>query len=336
MDKVLVTGGAGYIGSHTVRRLQKRGYDVVVYDNLSKGHEWAVKDAPLIVGDISDGDKVCTTIAEYGIDAVIHFAAYSLVGESMVNPRIYYENNVCGTLSLLNAMMDCGVKKMVFSSTAAVYGEPNKVPIDEDSPLKPTNVYGRTKLTIENMLKDYDMAYGLKYVALRYFNAAGADDAADIGEDHDPETHLIPLVLKAAKGERDGIKVFGTDYDTHDGTCIRDYIHVNDLADAHILALEYLQQGQSDVFNLGNGKGFSVKEIVDAARRVTGKDIKAVEAERRAGDPAVLIASSDKIKSKLGWRPQYTDVGRIISTAWEWEKKLCRERPLKNIRELEK
>jgi UDP-glucose 4-epimerase len=183
-------------------------------------------------------------------------------------------------------------------------------------------VYGRTKLTIENMLKDYDMAYGLKYVALRYFNAAGADDVADIGEKHDPETHLIPLVLKAAKGERDGIKVFGTDYDTHDGTCIRDYIHINDLADVHILALEYLQQGQSDVFNLGNGKGFSVKEIVDAARCVTGKDIKAVEAERRAGDPAVLIASSDKIKSRLGWRPQYTDIGRIISTAWEWEKKL--------------
>lgn len=318
---ILVTGGAGYIGSHTVRRLIKKGYDVVVYDNLTKGHEWAVKDSKLVVGDISDHDRVCNVIKEYGVDSVIHFAAYSLVGESMEDPQMYYINNVGGTMSLLKAMMDCGVKKIVFSSTAAVYGEPEEVPIKEESRLNPTNVYGRTKLIIENILKDYDMAYGLKYVSLRYFNAAGADDAGDIGEDHYPETHLIPLVLKTAKGERKDIKIYGTDYSTPDGTCIRDYIHVNDLADAHILALEYLRENRSNVFNLGNGSGFSVKEVIDTAEKVTSRNIKRIETERRPGDPAVLIADSEKIKKVLGWKPQYTELDKIIETAWRWEMK---------------
>ncbi|MDI6602223.1 MAG: UDP-glucose 4-epimerase GalE [Thermoanaerobacteraceae bacterium] len=318
---ILVTGGAGYIGSHTVRRLIKKGYDVVVYDNLTKGHEWAVKDSKLVVGDISDHDRVCNVIKKYGVDSVIHFAAYSLVGESMEDPQMYYINNVGGTMSLLKAMMDCGVKKIVFSSTAAVYGEPEEVPIKEESRLNPTNVYGRTKLIIENILKDYDMAYGLKYVSLRYFNAAGADDAGDIGEDHYPETHLIPLVLKTAKGERKDIKIYGTDYSTPDGTCIRDYIHVNDLADAHILALEYLRENRSNVFNLGNGSGFSVKEVIDTAEKVTSRNIKRIETERRPGDPVVLIADSEKIKKVLGWKPQYTELDKIIETAWRWEMK---------------
>lgn len=316
---ILVTGGAGYIGSHTVRRLKRKGYDVVVYDNLSKGHRWAVKDTELVVGDILDYAKVCEVIKKYGIDSVIHFAAFSLVGESMQDPQMYYVNNVSGTISLLRAMINCGVKKIVFSSTAAVYGEPKEVPIREDSPLNPTNVYGRTKLMIESMLKDCEMAYGLKHVILRYFNAAGADDKGDIGEDHSPETHLIPLVLKAAKGEREDIKIFGTDYNTPDGTCIRDYIHVNDLADAHILALESLKEGRSDIYNLGNGNGFSVKEVIEMAEKVTGKSIKKTEDDRRAGDPAVLIASSEKIKRELGWRPVYTDLEAIIQTAWNWE-----------------
>ncbi|SHF45380.1 UDP-glucose 4-epimerase [Caldanaerobius fijiensis DSM 17918] len=316
---ILVTGGAGYIGSHTVRRLRKKGYDVVVYDNLSKGHRWAVKDAELVVGDILDYARVCEVIKKYGIDSVIHFAAHSLVGESMQDPQMYYVNNVSGTISLLRAMINCGIKKIVFSSTAAVYGEPEEVPIKEDSRLNPTNVYGRTKLMIENILRDYDMAYGLKYVALRYFNAAGADDKGDIGEDHTPETHLIPLVLKAAKGEREDIKIFGTDYNTPDGTCIRDYIHVNDLADAHVLALESLREGRSNVYNLGNGSGFSVKQVIEVAEKVTGKSIKKVESDRRPGDPAVLIASSEKIRRELGWKPVYTDLEKIIQTAWNWE-----------------
>lgn len=316
---ILVTGGAGYIGSHTVRRLRGKGYDVVVYDNLSKGHRWAVKDAELVVGDILDYAKVCEVIKKYGIDSVIHFAAFSLVGESMQDPQMYYVNNVSGTISLLRAMINCGVKKIVFSSTAAVYGEPKEVPIEEDSPLNPTNVYGRTKLMIESILKDYEMAYGLKCVILRYFNAAGADDKGDIGEDHSPETHLIPLVLKAAKGERENIRVFGSNYNTPDGTCIRDYIHVNDLADAHILALESLREGRSNIYNLGNGNGFSVKEVIKAAEKVTGKSIKQVDDDRRAGDPAVLIASSEKIKRELGWSPVYTDLEAIIQTAWDWE-----------------
>lgn len=316
---ILVTGGAGYIGSHTVRRLRKKGYDVVVYDNLSKGHRWAVKDAELVVGDILDYARVCEVIKKYGIDSVIHFAAYSLVGESMQDPQMYYVNNVSGTISLLRAMINCGVKKIVFSSTAAVYGEPEEVPIKEDSRLNPTNVYGRTKLMIESILRDYDMAYGLKYVALRYFNAAGADDKGDIGEDHTPETHLIPLVLKAAKGEREDIKIFGTDYNTPDGTCVRDYIHVNDLADAHVLALESLKEGRSNVYNLGNGNGFSVKQVIEVAEKVTGKSINKVESDRRPGDPAVLIASSEKIRKELGWRPVYTDLEKIIQTAWDWE-----------------
>lgn len=316
---VLVTGGAGYIGSHTSRMLNKSGENVVVYDNLVKGHIEAIKGLTFVKGDIFDTELLKETIRKYSIDSVVHFAAYSLVGESMTEPRMYYYNNVAGTMNLLNAMMDEGVKRLVFSSTAAVYGEPDKVPITEDLPKNPTNVYGRTKLIMENVMSDYSRSYGLKYAALRYFNACGADDPGDIGEDHNPESHLIPLVLAACLGKRDSIKIFGDDYNTPDGTCVRDYIHVNDLADAHIRALRGLEAGNdSDVFNLGSGNGFSVKEIVDAAEKVTGINIKREMVERRQGDPAVLIASSDKIKKTLGWDPKYTDINKIIETAWKW------------------
>lgn len=319
--KVLVTGGAGYIGSHTVRGLTMKGDEVVVYDNLVKGHRGAVKSGVFVKGDIFDSELLKATIEKYNIDAVVHFAAYSIVPESMVNPSMYYHNNVKGTLNLLDVMMECGVKKLVFSSTAAVYGEPEAVPITEELTKNPTNVYGKTKLIMENAMEDYSRAYGLKYIALRYFNACGADIAGDIGEDHNPESHLVPLVLNTALGKRESIKIFGDDYKTPDGTCVRDYIHVNDLASAHILALESLNRGaESDVFNLGNGNGFSVKEIIDAAERATGFNIKREIAQRRAGDPAILIASSDKIKKKLGWKPEFLDITKIIETAWRWHK----------------
>ncbi|MDD4835073.1 MAG: UDP-glucose 4-epimerase GalE, partial [Lutispora sp.] len=263
---ILITGGAGYIGSHTVKALKKKGYFTVVYDNLSTGHEYAAKGDVFIWGDIFDSNLLKSTIKKYSIDSVIHFAAYSLVGESMTNPKKYYTNNVQGTLNLLNTMLENNVDKIVFSSTAAVYGEPENIPITEDCPKDPTNVYGKTKLIIENMLEDYSKAYALKYIALRYFNACGADPQGDIGEDHNPETHLIPLVLQTCADKRESIKIFGQDYPTKDGTCIRDYIHVNDLASAHVLALEALQKGhKSEVYNLGNGNGFSVSEIIDTA-----------------------------------------------------------------------
>jgi UDP-glucose 4-epimerase len=297
------------------------GKQVIVYDNLVKGHRGAVKSGEFVLGDIFDSELLKDTIKKYNVDAVIHFAAFSLVGESMLQPSMYYHNNVKGTLNLLDVMMDCNVKKLVFSSTAAVYGEPETVPITEDISKKPTNVYGKTKLIMENAMEDYSNAYDLKYTALRYFNACGADIMGDIGEDHRPEAHLIPLVLEAALGKRECIKIFGEDYETMDGTCIRDYIHVNDLASAHILALEALYEGAaSDVYNLGNGKGFSVKEIINAAEKVTGLKIKKEISPRRAGDPAILIASSDKIKSKLNWKPQFLDVSNIIETAWNWHK----------------
>lgn len=318
---VLVTGGAGYIGSHTVRRLNKMGKNVVVYDNLVKGHKGAVKAGEFVKGDIFDSELLKATIKKYNIESVVHFAAYSLVGESMEKPSMYYHNNVKGTLNLLDVMMECNIKKLVFSSTAAVYGEPESVPITENISKNPTNVYGKTKLIMENAMEDYSNAYGLKYIALRYFNACGADIAGDIGEDHNPESHLVPLVLEAALGKRESIKIFGDDYKTIDGTCIRDYIHVNDLASAHILALESLYDGAaSDVFNLGNGNGFSVKEIINAAELATGLNIKREITTRRAGDPAILIASSDKIKSKLGWKPEFLDIKKIIETAWQWHK----------------
>lgn len=317
----LVTGGAGYIGSHTVKALKKKGYFTVVYDNLSTGHEYAAKGDAFVKGDIFDSDLLSNIIKKYNIDSIIHFAAYSIVGESMENPKKYYINNVEGTLNLLNTMLDNNINNIVFSSTAAVYGEPKIIPITEDCPKNPTNVYGKTKLIIENILEDYSKAYGLKYIALRYFNACGADPIGDIGEDHNPETHLIPLVLQTCAGKRKSIKIFGQDYPTKDGTCIRDYIHVNDLANAHILAIQSLSNGhKSDVYNLGNGNGFSVKEIIDTAEKVTRIKINKEIADRRSGDPAILIASSDKIKKDLGWKPKYTDVNEIIQTAWNWHK----------------
>ena len=317
---VLVTGGAGYIGSHAVRRLAQRGYRVVVYDNLSKGHRWAVpQSVPLIVGDIADTAHVAVAIRQYDVTAVMHFAAFSLVGESMAEPRSYYVNNVAGTLHLLDAMRVTGVDRMVFSSSAAVYGEPASVPIREDSTLVPTSVYGRTKMMIEGILHDYASAYGLRSVSLRYFNAAGADPDGGIGEDHDPETHLIPLVLQAAAGRRASVSVFGTDYPTADGTCVRDYIHVNDLADAHVLALESLEHCKEAVYNLGSGQGFSVRQIIETAERVVGHDIPLIEEARRPGDPAVLVAGSDRARAELGWAPQMTDLETIIRTAWSWE-----------------
>ncbi len=319
---ILVTGGAGYIGSHTVLALAAAGFTPVVFDNLSTGHEQAVpKDVTLVRGDIHDIDFVAETLRRYDIAGVIHFAASSLVGESMENPAKYYENNVEGTLHLLLGLQKAGVSKIVFSSTAAVYGEPEKTPIEEDFPHNPTNVYGRTKLVIEHMLSDFSAAYGLRYVALRYFNAAGAAEGGAIGEDHNPETHLIPLILKAAQGVRDHVAVYGTDYPTKDGTCIRDYIHVTDLAAAHVLAMRYLLDGgESDVFNLGSENGFSVREMIETAKAVTGVDFKVTEEARRAGDPAVLIASSAKCKKILGWHPTHSSTKEIFASAWAWHK----------------
>jgi UDP-glucose 4-epimerase len=317
---VLVTGGAGYIGSHTVRRLVQNGYQVAVFDNLSKGHRWAVpQDVPLIVGDIVDTAHVAMTIRQFRVTSIVHFAAFSLVGESMIEPRTYYTNNVIGTLHLLDAMRATGVDRIVFSSSAAVYGEPASVPIGEDSALVPTNVYGRTKVVIEGILHDYVVAYGLRSVSLRYFNAAGADPNGGIGEDHDPETHLIPLVLQAAAGRRSSVSVFGSDYPTADGTCVRDYVHVNDLADAHVLALESLERQTEATYNLGNGEGFSVRQIIETAQRVVGHDIPILEAGRRAGDPAVLVAGNLRACRELGWTPQLADLESIVRTAWNWE-----------------
>ncbi len=319
---ILVTGGAGYIGSHTVLALAAAGFTPVVFDNLSTGHEQAVpKGVTLVRGDIHDIDFVTETLRRYDIAGVIHFAASSLVGESMENPAKYYENNVEGTLHLLLGLQKAGVSKIVFSSTAAVYGEPKKTPIEEDFPHNPTNVYGRTKLVIEHMLSDFSAAYGLRYVALRYFNAAGAAEGGAIGEDHTPETHLIPLILKAAQGMRDHVAVYGTDYPTKDGTCIRDYIHVTDLAAAHVLAMRYLLDGgESDIFNLGSENGFSVREMIETAKAVTGVDFKVTEEARRAGDPAVLIASSTKCKKILGWHPIHSSTKEIFASAWAWHK----------------
>lgn len=319
---ILVTGGAGYIGSHVVEELKKSGFTPIVYDNLSTGHAAAVpEDVQLVEGDIHDVAFARHIMEQFSIDAVMHFATSSLVGESMENPAKYYFNNVEGTLHLLEAMRGAGIDRMVFSSTAAVYGEPEQVPICEDSKLSPTNVYGRSNLMIENMLTDYDMAYEMKYVALRYFNAAGASLSGNIGEDHNPESHLIPLVLKTAQGVRRQVAMFGTDYPTADGTCVRDYIHVCDLAKAHVLALQHLLKGgASRVYNLGSENGFSVRQIIDSAKKITGVDFTVVEEARRAGDPAVLIASSAKIREELGWKPEHSSVEEVIATAWQWHK----------------
>ncbi|WP_088548850.1 UDP-glucose 4-epimerase GalE [Paenibacillus aquistagni] len=316
---VLVTGGAGYIGSHTAAELIARGEEVVIVDSLETGHRGAVLGGTLEIGDIRDQEFLSTVFAKHSIDAVIHFAAYSLVGESMTNPGKYYDNNVHGTLVLLEAMQAHGVKHIVFSSTAATYGEPERTPIVESDRTNPTNVYGETKLAMEKMMGWFDQSYQLRYVALRYFNAAGAHDNGLIGEDHRPESHLVPLVLQTALGKREEIAVFGSDYDTKDGTCVRDYIHVSDLADAHVLALQYLRQGgASDVFNLGNGTGFSVLEVIKTAEAVVGKPIRTVMKERRAGDPAILIASADKAKQVLGWQPKRDQLTQIMESAWRW------------------
>lgn len=319
MKTILVAGGAGYIGSHMVALLVKRGYEVVVADNLRTGHWQSVKGARrLYVGDLRDAAFLNRVFGENHIDGVINFAAFSLVGESVTDPLKYYENNVEGAVSLLSAMRAHGVDKIVFSSTAATYGEPEKQPIEESDRTEPTNPYGATKLAIENMLKWCDRAYGIHYVALRYFNAAGSDTEASIGEDHDPESHLIPLVMKTALGQRDHIGIYGEDYPTPDGTCVRDYIHVKDLAQAHLLALEYLARGgESDVFNLGSGNGYSVRQIIETARRITGREIRATAEPRRSGDPSVLIASNKKAAERLGWHPAL-GLDQIVSDAWAW------------------
>ncbi|PZE20123.1 UDP-glucose 4-epimerase GalE [Paenibacillus xerothermodurans] len=316
---ILVTGGAGYIGSHTVAALLERNEEVIVVDNLQQGHREAVLGGKLYEADLRDAEQMDKVFRENEIDAVIHFAANSLVGESMQNPAKYYHNNVYGTLCLLEKMNQYGVTKIVFSSTAATYGEPEQVPIMEDDRTRPTNAYGETKLAMENMIRWFDTAYGIKYVSLRYFNAAGAHHSGRIGEDHTPETHLIPLILQVALGQRSHISLFGDDYPTPDGTCSRDYIHVTDLADAHILAVHRLRQGgDSCVCNLGNGQGFSVKEVIEIARKVTGHPIPAVVEARRAGDPAALVASSARARAELGWNPQYGSLERMIETAWAW------------------
>jgi UDP-glucose 4-epimerase len=318
---ILVTGGAGYIGSHTAAELLAANEDVVVLDNLEKGHRGAVKGGKFCKGDLRDAEFLDGVFKENHIDEVIHFAAYSLVGESVTEPLKYYNNNMVSTLRLLDKMKEYGVKRLVFSSTAATYGEPENIPILETDRTFPTNPYGETKLSVEKVLKWADNAYGIKYVSLRYFNAAGAHISGTLGEDHKPESHLIPIVLQAALGKRDAIQIFGDDYDTPDGSCVRDYIHVTDLAMAHILALKSLRNGgDSRIYNLGNGKGFSVKEVVSLARKVTGVDIKEVIAPRRAGDPAILVASSDRIKTELKWEPKYDDLSTIIETAWKWHK----------------
>jgi len=315
--RVVVTGGAGYIGSVVTEELIKDGHEVVVYDNLVKGHRDAVvEQAHFVEGDLLDSDRLRQTIKDNRIDAVIHMAAYSLVGESVEQPAKYYHNNVVAGLVLLDAMRECGVSRIVFSSTAAVYGEPETQPILESTPLNPTNPYGETKLAFERAMHWYERAYGLRYASLRYFNAAGATEKC--GEDHDPETHIIPITLQAAAGKRAQVEIFGDDYPTPDGTCVRDYIHVVDLARAHILALDVLSE-RSVIYNLGcGGDGYSVREVIETARRVTGREVPVRMGPRRAGDPAVLIASSDKIKKELGWRPQFQDLGLIVESAWKW------------------
>lgn len=322
---ILVTGGAGYIGSHAVLALQQAGYQVVVLDNLVYGHRDIVEQVlqvKLVVGDTNDRALLDRLFANHEIAAVMHFAAYAYVGESVTQPDKYYRNNVTGTLTLLEAMVAASVKQFVFSSTCATYGVPTIVPIPEDHSQNPINPYGATKLMVERILADFGPAYDFRSVSFRYFNAAGADPQGRLGEDHQPETHLIPLVLMAALGHRESIAIFGTDYPTPDGTCIRDYIHVTDLAQAHVLGLEYLLKGgQSEVFNLGNGSGFSVKEVIETARQVTGKNIVAVEHDRRPGDPPALVGSGEKARAMLGWSPEYADLHKILIHAWQWHQK---------------
>ncbi len=322
MPSVLVTGGAGYIGSHCVRQLLGQGWHVVVLDDFSTGFKHFLLSEEWVEGSILDKRRVKQILRDYDISAVMHFAACAYVGESVENPEKYYLNNVHGTHQLLSAMREEGVNQFIFSSSCATYGTPQKLPLTEDHPLNPVNPYGFTKRVVEHMLADYSSAYDLNYVSLRYFNAAGADPNGQLGECHDPETHLIPLILQVATGEREHITVFGTDYDTKDGTCVRDYIHINDISQAHLLALDYLQQGgASDVFNIGTEVGNTVREVITACEKVTGKTITVIEGQRRPGDPPALVASAEKIRRILKWQAQYTDLDAIIETAWAWEQK---------------
>ncbi|MFB3922743.1 MAG: UDP-glucose 4-epimerase GalE [Terriglobia bacterium] len=317
--RVLVTGGAGYIGSHTAKALAKAGHEVVVLDNLSSGHRWAVKWGPCVEGDLADAAVLRTALKAYGIDAVMHFAASIQVGESVRDPKKYFWNNVVNTLRLLDAMLEAGVAHIVFSSSAAVYGKPEKVPIPEEHPTRPVNPYGDTKLMMERALEHYGAAYGLRWAALRYFNAAGADAEGELGEEHEPETHLIPLVIKAALGKRPFVEVFGTDYATPDGTAIRDYIHISDLADAHVKALQYLARGgESIALNLGTGRGHSVREVIAAVARLANGQVPTRDAPRRPGDPPVLVADPSRAMSVLDWKPQCPGLDRIVESAWRW------------------
>lgn len=319
MKNILVTGGAGYIGSHACKALAQAGYTPVTFDNLIYGHRWAAKWGPLEEGDILDRSALDRVIETYRPEGVMHFAAYTYVGESVENPGKYYRNNVAGSLSLLEAARDHGIKRFIFSSTCATYGVPQEIPIRENHVQAPINPYGASKLMIERMLQDFDVGYGLKSVILRYFNASGADPDGETGEDHDPETHLIPLVLDAAIGKRPAITIFGEDYETPDGTCIRDYIHVTDLANAHVLALKHIEAGNdSAVYNLGNGAGYSVKEVIDTARRITGRPIPVQVGGRRPGDPARLIGDAEKATRELGWHQEMPELEKIIETAWNW------------------
>lgn len=320
-ENILVVGGAGYIGSHMCKYLNGKGYRPVVLDSLIYGHPQAVQWGPLIKGDISEPGLLDRVFSEYEFAAVMHFAAFAYVGESVENPARYYRNNVAATITLLEAMQEKKVPNFIFSSSCATYGNPLEIPMTENHPQNPINPYGRTKLMVEQILQDFERAYGLKYVSLRYFNAAGADPDGELGEDHRPETHLIPLVFQTVLGRRKSIHVFGADYPTKDGTCIRDYIHINDLAQAHLLALEHLlNQGNSAVYNLGNGEGYSVKEVIDMARKVSGRDIQSEIKPRRAGDPAALIGSAEKAVKELGWKPQFPDLESIMQTAWDWHR----------------
>jgi UDP-glucose-4-epimerase GalE len=319
--RILVTGGAGYIGSHAVRLFLARGHDVWVYDNLSMGHRRAVPAERLIVGDLGELPRLDNALVAHRIEAVVHFAAHAYVGESVQHPARYYQNNLVNSLHLLDAARRHRVGRFVFSSTCATYGVPGQVPITEDEPQKPINPYGNTKLAVERALADYAAAYEFGFAALRYFNAAGASPAGDIGEDHDPETHLIPLVLQAAMGQRPAVTVFGTDYPTPDGTCVRDYIHVDDLAEAHLLALEAVRPGRQLYYNLGTGRGYSVREVIRTAEEVTGKPVPVTEGPRRPGDPPVLVAAADKVRRELGWQPHYTELRPILETAWHWHRR---------------
>jgi len=318
--KLVVTGGAGYIGSHAVKALLKAGHEVIVFDNLSKGHRAAVGEARLVEGDLRDEVLLTRILRDERIDAVMHFAALAQVGESVQQPAWYYGNNVLGTFHLLEAMRTAGVQKLVFSSTTATFGAPESMPIHEELPQRPINPYGFTKLVVEHMLDDYSAAYGLSFAALRYFNAAGASPDGDIGEDHTPESHLIPIVLQVALGQRNSISVFGDDYPTPDGTCIRDYIHVDDLAEAHILALEQLQPGKKLKLNLGIGTGYSVRQVIDACRKVTGHAIPETISTRREGDPPELVADSRLARKVLGWKPRFDTLESIVETAWKWHR----------------